>query len=80
MKLAMVVLGVLAASGWLASAQVANEGLANAIIAARRQNTALMQQYSWNCRTELEENSRITVAGKNLTFLEQNYDCLNQNQ
>lgn len=37
-------------------AQVANEGLANAIIAARQQNATLMKQYSWNCRSELSEN------------------------
>jgi hypothetical protein len=37
-------------------AQVANEGLANAIIAARQQNAKLMKQYSWNCRTEVSEN------------------------
>ena len=37
-------------------AQVANEGLANQIIAARQKNAALMKQYSWNCRTELSEN------------------------
>ena len=37
-------------------AQVANEGLANAVIAARQRNAALMKQYSWNCRTEISEN------------------------
>ena len=37
-------------------AQVANEGLANAIIAARQKNAALLKQYSWNCRTEISEN------------------------
>jgi hypothetical protein len=37
-------------------AQVANEGLANAIIAGRQKNAALMKQYSWNCRTEISEN------------------------
>lgn len=37
-------------------AQVANEGLANQIIAARQKNNTLMQQYSWNCRTEVSEN------------------------
>jgi len=36
-------------------AQVANEGLANSIIAARQKNAALMKQYSWNCRTEILE-------------------------
>ncbi len=40
----------------LLPAQVANEGLANQIIAARQRNAALMKQYSWNCRTELSEN------------------------
>jgi len=37
-------------------AQVANEGLANGIIAARQKNAVLMKQYSWNCRTEISEN------------------------
>jgi hypothetical protein len=37
-------------------AQVANEGLANAIIAARQKNATLMKQYSWSCRTEILEN------------------------
>lgn len=45
----------IAGSGAL-QAQVANEGLANAIIAARQKNATLMKQYSWNCRTELSEN------------------------
>ncbi len=40
----------------LLPAQVANEGLANQIIAARQRNAALMKQYSWNCRTEISEN------------------------
>lgn len=40
----------------LLPAQVANEGLANQIIAARQRNATLMKQYSWNCRTELSEN------------------------
>jgi hypothetical protein len=52
--------------GWIAvgstpmvQAQVANEGLANAIIAARQQNATLSKQYSWNCRTQLEESGTI---------------------
>ena len=48
----------LAASLFL-QAQVPNEGFANAIIAARQANAALMQQYSWNCRTQLSENGAI---------------------
>jgi hypothetical protein len=40
----------------LAPAQVANEGLANQIIAARQRNATLLKQYSWNCRTEVSEN------------------------
>jgi hypothetical protein len=40
-------------------AQVANEGLANAIIAARKANAALTKQYAWNCRTEVEENGSV---------------------
>jgi len=49
---ALVVLAGLSSS----QAQVANEGLANQIIAARKKNSTLMQQYSWNCRTEISEN------------------------
>jgi hypothetical protein len=40
-------------------AQVKNEGLANAIIAARQKNAALMKQYSWSCRMEFLENDTI---------------------
>jgi len=40
-------------------AQVVNEGLANAIIAARKANATLSKQYSWNCRTEVEENGAV---------------------
>jgi hypothetical protein len=40
----------------LLQAQVANEGLANSIVAARQKNQALLKQYSWNCRTEILEN------------------------
>lgn len=40
----------------LLHAQVANEGFANAIIAARQNNANLMKQYSWNCRTEVSES------------------------
>ncbi len=40
----------------LLPAQVANEGLANQILAARQRNATLMKQYSWNCRTEILEN------------------------
>jgi hypothetical protein len=44
------------AASLLLQAQVANEGFANAIIAARQNNATLMKQYSWNCRTEVSEN------------------------
>jgi hypothetical protein len=53
----LLVAGAIALSSSLQlSAQVANEGLANSIIAARQKNEALMKQYSWNCRTEILEN------------------------
>jgi hypothetical protein len=42
-----------------AAAQVANEGLANDIIAARQRNAQLMQQYSWNTRIEVLDNGTI---------------------
>ncbi len=41
------------------SAQVANEGLANSIIAARKKNAQMMQQYSWNCRLEVLEKGKV---------------------
>jgi hypothetical protein len=50
----------LALAGTLtASAQVANEGLANSIIAARQKNAQLMQQFSWNCRIEVLDNGTV---------------------
>ncbi|MBL9147857.1 MAG: hypothetical protein JNM94_04115 [Phycisphaerae bacterium] len=39
--------------------QVPNENLANAILAARQKNAALMQQYNWNSRTEIDENGKM---------------------
>lgn len=36
-----------------ARAQVPNEGLANAVAAARQKNATLLSQYNWNCRTEV---------------------------
>lgn len=43
----------------LTQAQVANEGLANSIIAARQKNGQLMQQYSWNCRIEVLDSGTV---------------------
>lgn len=40
-------------------AQVANEGLANSIIAARQKNAQMMQQYSWNTRIEVLESGTV---------------------
>jgi hypothetical protein len=58
MKRLIMITAALAAFGnpSMLPAQVANEGLANQIIAARQRNGALMKQYSWNCRTEVSEN------------------------
>ena len=58
MKRLIMLTATLAAFGSpsLLPAQVANEGLANQIIAARQRNATLMKQYSWNCRTEVSEN------------------------
>ena len=58
MKRLIMLTATLAALGspTLLPAQVANEGLANQIIAARQRNATLMKQFSWNCRTELSEN------------------------
>ena len=41
------------------AAQVQNENLANAVLAARRKNAALLQTYNWNCRTEILENDKM---------------------
>jgi hypothetical protein len=58
MKRLIILAAALAAFGSPSAlpAQVANEGLANQIIAARQRNAALMKQYSWKCRTEISEN------------------------
>ena len=50
---------VLLAVPFTMGAQVANENLSNAVIAARKKNTALLQTYTWNCRTELMKNSTV---------------------
>lgn len=39
--------------------QVPSENLANAIVAARAKNAALLQTYNWNCRTEILENNKM---------------------
>jgi hypothetical protein len=56
--LSFVVVIAVAASLAFAT-QVPNENLANAIIAARQKNAALMQQYNWNSRTEIDENEKM---------------------
>ena len=59
-KLTVFTIGLLALCDVpFTQAQIANEGLANAIIAARQKNAALMKQYSWNCRTQVEENGSV---------------------
>jgi len=40
-------------------AQVANEGLADKIIAAHKANAALLKQYSWSSRTELLDTGTV---------------------
>jgi hypothetical protein len=59
MKPIPLIVALLAGSTLALTAQVANEGVANAIIATRQKDAKLMQQYSWNCRTELQENGEI---------------------
>jgi len=45
--LTLLTISLLSVGGpWLTHAQVANEGQANAIIAARQKNAQLMQQFS----------------------------------
>jgi hypothetical protein len=41
------------------AAQVQNENLANGILAARKKEAALLQQYNWNCRTEILRDSKV---------------------
>jgi hypothetical protein len=55
-KISIAVMLATLGSSVALQAQVPNEALANAILAARQKNAALMKQYSWNCRTELSEN------------------------
>jgi hypothetical protein len=57
-RLVSLVAALTIAGPCLLPAQVANEGLANQIIAARQRNAALLKQYSWNCRTEVSENGQ----------------------
>lgn len=42
-----------------AVAQVPNEGLANGVVAARQKNATQLQQYNWNCRTEITQNGNL---------------------
>lgn len=58
MKSLIALTMTLAATGTLL-AQVANEGLANSIIAARQKNSQLMQQFSWNSRIEITDNGTV---------------------
>jgi hypothetical protein len=59
-RIALLAAGILACCGLqIGRAQVANESLANQIIAARQKNAALMKQYSWNSRTELLDNGAV---------------------
>jgi hypothetical protein len=50
---------LVALSPQLGHAQVANEGLANQIVAARQKNAALMKQYAWNSRVEIIMNGAV---------------------
>jgi len=55
MKLPLT-LALLTVSTAIGLCQVPNAGIALDIAQARQKNAQLMQQYSWNCRTELKEN------------------------
>lgn len=59
MKMLPMLRFVVALSAATALAQVPNAGLSLAITQARQQNATLLQQYSWNCRTELTENGSV---------------------
>lgn len=52
-----------------ALAQVPNEGLANAVVAARQKNAALLAQYNWNCRTDVEKDGSTQDLRINLVSL-----------
>src|SRR6266704_2503071 len=55
-----LIVGVLAAALSPALwAQVPNENLANNIIPARKKDAAMMQQYSWNCRSEIIQDEKV---------------------
>jgi hypothetical protein len=54
----LVALLILVLSSFIV-AQVPNEPLANGILAARKKDAALMQQYTWNCRTEIIDNGKV---------------------
>lgn len=58
-KQLLLTVGLIAFCLPLCRAQVANEGLANQIIAARQKNAALMKQYSWNSRIEILDNGAV---------------------
>ncbi|HTQ51309.1 MAG TPA: hypothetical protein VMJ12_11400 [Candidatus Acidoferrales bacterium] len=49
-----------------AFAQIANEGLAMKIIAARQADAALLKQYSWSSRAELIDNGKVEDTRINL--------------
>ncbi|MFO0826778.1 MAG: hypothetical protein U0572_01405 [Phycisphaerales bacterium] len=55
----IIVTALAALAPFIVAAQVPNEGLANAVIAARQKNAGLLQQYNWNCRTEVLENNQM---------------------
>jgi hypothetical protein len=41
------------------NAQPANENIANGVIAARQKDAAMLQQYNWNCRTEITQDGKV---------------------
>ncbi len=44
---------------WKVTGQVRNEDLSNGILAARKKQAALLQQYNWSCRTEVLQDNKI---------------------
>ena len=60
MRFSSMIVFVLAVLGSMALAvQVPNESLANAIVAARQRNTAMLQHYNWNQRIEILRNNTM---------------------
>src|SRR5438045_1773990 len=50
-------------------AQVRNEGLANGMISARKKDASMIQQYNWDCRTEILKDGNLQDLRVNLVSI-----------